>query len=64
MCSVSAKVCATRVCERQREMEDRGQPVEGGSLLLLSGAITGQANNEQVIILKWPASDYYITCDR
>lgn len=24
----------------------------------------GQANNQQVIILKWPASDYYIICDR
>ena len=24
----------------------------------------GQANNQQVIILKWPASDYYIICGR
>ena len=24
----------------------------------------GQANNQQVIILKWPASDYYVICDR
>jgi hypothetical protein len=24
----------------------------------------GQANNKQVIILKWPASDYYIILDR
>ena len=29
----------------------------------LSGAIMGQANNSQVIILKWPALNYYIICN-
>jgi hypothetical protein len=24
----------------------------------------GQANNQQVIFLRWPAFDYYIICDR
>ena len=24
----------------------------------------GQANKQQVTVLKWPASDYYIICDR
>ena len=30
----------------------------------MSGATMGQANNQQVIILKWPASEYNIICDR
>lgn len=29
----------------------------------LSGATMGQANNQQVIFLRWPASDYYIIND-
>jgi hypothetical protein len=33
-------------------------------LAWLSGAIIGQANNQQVIFLRWPALDYNRICDR